>query len=94
MALAFLAPATIDGLAYLAPAMVPEIVIPPAPEVTSASVGGGRARRSGASSSKSSSHDAPSRYHGNAYEQAQAAELDDEETILAFLMEIACHGIL
>lgn len=59
-----------------------------------AGVVGGSARRATTTTvGIKSSPPAPSvRYHGRAYEQeelAAAAELDDEETILAFLMEIA-----
>lgn len=115
----FLAPETMNGLAYIAPQGVP-----PAPVMASAApgmpmaflapplfngmpylaapyvfvmpeqVGGGgrRSTRSSTSRAKSSPVQAPTHYHSRSDEQEiarLAAQLDDEEIVLAFLMEIA-----
>lgn len=93
----FLAPATINGLPYLAPPTVPGLVEPPDAIASVAGVVGGRGAHratSAPASIKSSPAPAASRYHGASYEQeelAAAAELDDEETVIALLMEIALH---
>jgi hypothetical protein len=85
----FFAPATIDGLPYLAPPRVPVTLILP-----QAVVGGRGVARRATSGIKSSPAPAATRYHSHSYEQeelAAAAELDDEETVLALIMEIALH---
>lgn len=82
----FLAPRLFNGLPYLAPEIVP----------VQQSYGG--ARRSSSRSSarrspaKTSPPPPPARYHSRSDEQLEAmlaAQLDDEEVVLAFLMELA-----
>lgn len=88
-AFAFLAPPLINGLAYLATPRVPVTLILP-----QAVVGGRGVARRATSGVKSAPPAPPTRYHSHSYEQeelAAAAELDDEETVLALLMEIALH---
>lgn len=87
-ALAYFAPPLMNGLPFLAPAFVPVTLILP-----DAVIGGGRrASRSSVSRAKSSPAPAPTHYHSRSDEQEierLAAQLDDEEIVLAYLMELA-----
>lgn len=87
-AMAYFAPPLMNGLPFLAPQFVPVTLIMPDPVIS----GGRRASRSSASRAKSSPAQAPTHYHSRSDEQEiarLAAQLDDEEIVLAYLMELA-----
>lgn len=88
-AVLFLAPPLFNGLPYLASPIV--LVMP-------SSYGAGRGRRSGRINIRSAPaqtphYDTATRYDWRSNEQAKmlAAQLDDEEVVIAFLMELATH---
>lgn len=85
---AYFAPPLASGLPFLAPARIEVRLV--MPQVFGS---GRRARRSSVTRAKSSPAPAPVPYHSRSYEQDERAalELDDEETVIAFLMEFALH---
>lgn len=88
-AMAYFAPPLMEGLPFLAPQFVPVTLI--LPQVNGSGRRASRSSVSRVSRAKSAPVPAHVPYHSRAYEQdeRERSELDDEETILAFLMEYA-----
>lgn len=91
-AMAYFAPPLMNGLRFLAPPVFVDVLL----VLPQAVNGGGRrssARRASSSRAKSSPAPAATHYHSRSDEQEierLAAQLDDEEIVLSFLMEFAC----